>query len=203
VASSLASIAPSSAVPAPQTDGRERAPGIAGRPSEAAEAAHQDRVTISDEARARTDELTSEELQHLDELEARDAHVRTHEAAHQAAGGALAGGASFTYELGPDGRSYAVGGEVPVRLQRGGTPDETIANARQVRRAALAPADPSAQDLSVAAQAMSMEQAALAEKARQAVRAYSGQSGTPSVESVRALPEASAGRGSSMGVSAA
>ena len=83
--------------------------------------------------------------------------MRAHEAAHQAAAGGLGGAASFTYATGPDGRRYAVGGEVPVSLRSGHTPQETIANAQAVRSAALAPADPSAQDLAVAAQATQME----------------------------------------------
>ncbi len=61
------------------------------------------------------------------------------------------------YETGPDGKRYAVGGEVPVSLRPGRTPQETIANAQTVRSAALAPADPSPQDLAVAAQASQME----------------------------------------------
>jgi len=168
----LASVAPSSAAPAPRTRERDRAPE-AGPPPDGGEAAPRDRVTVSREARARSGEdLTPDQRRQLQELESSDLGVRAHEAAHQAAGGALAGGASFTYEVGPDGRSYAVAGEVPIRMQQGGTPDEVIANARQVRRAALAPADPSAQDLSVAAQAASAEQAAQARKAREAARAY-------------------------------
>ena len=84
-----------------------------------------------------------------------------------AAAKGLSGGASYTYETGPDGRRYAVGGEVSVQLASGNTPDETIQNAETVRAAALAPADPSSQDLAVAAQASQMEAAARQEKAAQ------------------------------------
>jgi len=86
-----------------------------------------------------------------------DRKVRAHEAAHQAAAGSLGGAVSFTYETGPDGKSYAIGGEVPILISPGRTPDETIARAEQVRAAALAPADPSPQDLAVAAVASQME----------------------------------------------
>jgi hypothetical protein len=72
----------------------------------------------------------------------------------------LGGAVSFTYETGPDGKSYAVGGEVPVDMSSGRTPEETLAKAEQIRAAALAPADPSPQDLSVAAEASQMEAAA-------------------------------------------
>jgi hypothetical protein len=92
----------------------------------------------------------------LQKLKARDAEVRAHEAAHAGAAGAHGGGASFDYEVGPDGKQYAIGGEVPVQLQKGRTPDETIRNAEQVRAAALAPAQPSSQDRAVAAQASAM-----------------------------------------------
>ncbi|MBI5545514.1 MAG: hypothetical protein HY901_16640 [Deltaproteobacteria bacterium] len=91
------------------------------------------------------------------ELDARDRHVRAHEAAHQSAGGGLAGGASFSYETGPDGRQYAVAGEVSINVSPGKTPEETIAKAQKVRSAALAPPDPSSQDRAVAAMATQME----------------------------------------------
>ena len=90
-------------------------------------------------------------------LQARDAEVRAHEAAHMAAAGGHGSGASYDYETGPDGRRYAVGGEVQVSVPSGGTPEEMIRNAQTMRAAALAPADPSSQDLAVAAQATQME----------------------------------------------
>ncbi|MBK9517568.1 MAG: hypothetical protein IPO09_09485 [Anaeromyxobacter sp.] len=101
--------------------------------------------------------LTTEQQRQVTELRQRDAHVRQHEAAHQAAGGELTGAATFSYQVGPDGRSYAVGGEVPLQSRAGRTPDETIAIARRVRAAALAPSDPSAADLAAAAAATQME----------------------------------------------
>jgi len=104
--------------------------------------------------------LSQDQVALVDQLKARDREVRAHEAAHQAAGGSLAGGASFAYQRGPDGRSYAVGGEVPIDLSAGRTPEETIQRARQIRAAALAPADPSGQDLRVAAEAAALEMAA-------------------------------------------
>jgi len=134
--------------------------------------APRDRVTLSPRARAGAEErLTPEQQRVVADRVHRDAEVRAHEAAHQAAGGELAGAASFTFERGPDGRSYAVGGEVPIRLREGRTPEETVALAQRVRRAALAPASPSAQDLAVAADASRVELAARA-KARAAAAAY-------------------------------
>ncbi|MBB5322086.1 putative metalloprotease CJM1_0395 family protein [Marinobacter oulmenensis] len=99
--------------------------------------------------------LSEEELKELTELKARDREVRAHEAAHQAVGGQHAGSMSFTYERGPDGSQYAVGGEVPIDVSPvSGDPQATIEKMRTVRAAAMAPAEPSAQDRAVAAQAM-------------------------------------------------
>ena len=86
-----------------------------------------------------------------------DAHVKAHEAAHKAVGGDLAGNASYTYKIGPDGKRYAVSGEVPISIKKGNTPQETIINMQRVKAAALAPSDPSAQDLKVAATAEMIE----------------------------------------------
>lgn len=185
---------------------RERDPGASPPPAarDAEGAAPQDRVTLSDEARARGGEkdgkqaanggpgkakLTPEQQREVAWLQARDRHVRQHEAAHQAAGGALAGGASFSYQTGPDGRSYAVGGEVPISIRSGRTPDETIANARQARRAALAPADPSAADLGVAAEATRIELAATQRKARLAAQAYGKQAEARGADGAEGEPE--------------
>lgn len=111
-------------------------------------------------------DLNAEEVKQVRELEKIDREVRAHEAAHQAAGGALAGAASFGYTRGPDNKMYAVEGEVPIRMQKGNTPEETIANAMQVIAAAMAPADPSPQDYKVAANAMQMQNDARAEQAK-------------------------------------
>ncbi|HEY0715108.1 MAG TPA: putative metalloprotease CJM1_0395 family protein, partial [Polyangia bacterium] len=104
--------------------------------------------------------LTKEQEAEVEALRQRDAEVRAHEAAHMAAAGAMGGGASFDYQVGPDGRHYAVGGEVPVRTGHASSPEEAIRNAAQLRAAALAPAQPSAQDRAVAAEAAAMEAAA-------------------------------------------
>lgn len=99
--------------------------------------------------------LSQEELKKLSDLKARDREVRAHEAAHQAAGGQHAGAISFTYERGPDGAQYAVGGEVSIDVSPvQGDPQATIEKMRIVRAAAMAPAEPSGQDRAVAAEAM-------------------------------------------------
>ncbi len=109
-----------------------------------------------------------EAAKEIAQLKAADVAVRAHEAAHVAAGGGLVrGGASFTYQTGPDGRQYAVAGEVqidtsPVR----GDPAATIQKMATVRAAALAPSDPSATDRAVAASAAQQALAARAELSR-------------------------------------
>jgi hypothetical protein len=88
------------------------------------------------------------------QLKARDAEVRAHERAHAAAAGALAGATSYQYERGPDGRSYAVSGEVQISMPvDSGDPEATIRTMERVKRAALAPQSPSDADRAVAAHA--------------------------------------------------
>jgi hypothetical protein len=109
-------------------------------------------------------EYSAEDQAKIDQLKARDLQVRQHEQAHLAAAGSLAtSGATYTYQRGPNGVNYAVGGEVNIDTSPGRTPEETISKARQIQAAALAPADPSGQDRSVAARAGQMAQQAQAE----------------------------------------
>ncbi len=113
-------------------------------------------------------ELSREEQAQVAALKARDREVRAHEGAHRAAGGELTGPPRFEFETGPDGRQYAVGGEVSIdRSSEPGDPEATIAKLERVIRAALAPAEPSPQDRAVAAQAQADLLQARAEAARQ------------------------------------
>jgi hypothetical protein len=97
------------------------------------------------------------ETQEIRSLESRDKEVRTHEMAHAAVGGAFTGSPSYSFEIGPNGKKYAVEGEVSVDLTPvSGDPKETIAKMKRVQAAALAPASPSAQDTRVAASASSI-----------------------------------------------
>ena len=93
-----------------------------------------------------------------------------------AAGGSLVtSSASYAYTEGPDGKRYATGGEVGIDTSSGRTPEETLSRARQIRSAALAPADPSPQDRSVAAAASQMEMQALQEIAKAQQEAAKGE----------------------------
>lgn len=111
-------------------------------------------------------ELTPEEEDEVRTLKRRDTEVRAHENAHKAAAGRWArGGPRYDFERGPDGRRYAVGGEVQIDTAPvPNDPDATIRKMQQVRRAALAPAEPSPQDRRVAAEASQSETRARAEK---------------------------------------
>jgi hypothetical protein len=137
-----------------------------------------------------TKPLTPAEERQVKELAQIDQQVRAHESAHQAAAGSMGGAVSFSYETGPDGKSYAVGGEVPVDLSSGRTPEETIARAQQVRAAALAPADPSPQDLSVAAAASQMEATARAQLAQRQREQITGQQSADATVPVAGDPQA-------------
>lgn len=123
-----------------------------------------DRLERNALAGRRNDEQLTAEREQIQELAARDREVRAHEQAHAAVAGQYAKGTSYTYQRGPDGVSYAIGGEVQIDTSPiSGDPEATLRKAQQLRRAANAPADPSSQDARVAALAAQMELQARAE----------------------------------------
>lgn len=148
-------------------------PARGGAPPDSASAATlpEERVSLSAEGRrlargtaAAGPELSDEEQRQVQQLKQRDAAVKAHEQAHMAAGGSLVqSGASYQFRTGPDGKSYAVGGEVKIDTSPESTPAATIRKMQQVRRAALAPVDPSATDRAVAAKAQQTETQARAQ----------------------------------------
>jgi len=117
-----------------------------------------------DEEKAKNpNHLDEDEKQQVAKLKQRDAEVRAHEQAHMAAAGSLAmGGPNYVFQTGPDGKQYAIGGNVKIDTSPAHTPEQTAQKAKQIRAAALAPSDPSPQDLKVAASAASMEMEASA-----------------------------------------
>jgi hypothetical protein len=122
------------------------------------------------------------EQKKLAELKLRDLEVRSHEKAHASAGGKYSDAPQYEYETGPDGRRYAVGGEVSIDISTEGTPEETIRKMQQVKAAALSPAEPSPQDLRVASEATQKAVAARneiisdkAQSAEQAFKAFSAE----------------------------
>ncbi len=111
--------------------------------------------------------LSEGERREVQELRKRDQEVRAHEQAHKGAGGGLAGAVHLEYERGPDGARYAVGGHVGIDVSPvEGDPKATLQKMAQVRRAALAPADPSSADRQVAARAAGHASQARAELAQ-------------------------------------
>lgn len=117
-------------------------------------------------ADADSEPLSDEEQQELDELKRRDREVRTHEQAHKAAGGAYTGAMRLNFQMGPDGKRYAVEGSVPIDVSPvAGDPAATLRKMEVVARAANAPASPSGADRAVAAQASRAMQQARAQLA--------------------------------------
>lgn len=108
-------------------------------------------VSLEPLAQRTQQQLSGEELKIVQRLAARDREVKAHERAHIAAAAGIAGAPSFSYVTGPDAQRYAVSGE--VRIDTSGdpaSPEATITKMEQVKKAALAPSQPSAQDKAVA-----------------------------------------------------
>lgn len=110
-------------------------------------------------------ELTEEEQQKVKEMKERDEEVRVHENAHKSAGGQYAAAPTYTYETGPDGKRYITDGEVSIDIGEEKDPQATIEKMQIVKRAAMAPAEPSGQDRKVYQEANQKEAAARQELA--------------------------------------
>lgn len=118
-----------------------------------------DQTAVAQKDATEGDKQEAQKLQNqIQTLKARDQEVRNHEQAHLSAAGGLAmGGASFQFVTGPDGQRYAMGGEVSIDTSGvSGDPAATLRKAETIRHAALAPAEPSGQDFSVASKATAM-----------------------------------------------
>lgn len=122
------------------------------------------------------------EREQIQVLAARDREVRAHEQAHAAVAGQYGSSPTYSFVRGPDGVSYAVGGEVQIDTSPiPGDPEATLRKAQQLRRAANAPAEPSSQDGRVAALAAQMELQARAElREQQAIEAEERRGGVQS-----------------------
>ncbi len=135
---------------------------------------------------------TSEVYKTVQELAARDKEVRTHEQAHLAAAGQYAtSGPRYSFQTGPDGKRYAIGGEVGIDTAV--VPDDplaTVSKMQTVQRAAMAPAEPSAQDMRVAADAAQKAAHARMEIMRNQLEAQTGSDGedTQAVSDDEATP---------------
>ncbi len=183
--SSESSIVPET--PAIQSKGvsEDVADAVKGSDSEGEEA------NTSGESQAKSasgEKLTEEEQAEVEDLKARDQEVRTHEQAHKSAGGQYAAAPTYTYERGPDGKQYVTDGEVSIDIGEESDPQATINKMQVVKRAAMAPAQPSAQDRRVYAEATQKEAQARQELNEQKAEEAQGGEGENS-----AAPTASKG----------
>lgn len=121
------------------------------------------------------DGLNEAEEKQVHDLAKRDREVRAHEQAHARVGGAYASAPSYTFQQGPDGKRYAIGGEVQIDTAKERTPEATIRKMQVVIRAAMAPAEPSSQDMKVAQQAQSQLAEAQAELRQQKAEELKGE----------------------------
>jgi|GEM_PF-907369 len=121
----------------------------------------EDNQPTPDEATEPNGRYSESEQHKITELAQRDAVVVAHEMAHSTTGGQYAGAPNYSYETGPDGGKYAVSGEVSIDTSVvANDPQATLRKARQIKAAALAPAEPSSQDRRVAMKADQMAQQA-------------------------------------------
>lgn len=102
----------------------------------------------SDEARI------ANEIKRLQEQEN---NVISHERSHMQSGGEFSGSPSYLYTRGPDGKVYISGGEVKMYVPATDDYDKLIQSLQKVKRAAMAPPDPSPQDSKTAAMASAKE----------------------------------------------
>lgn len=101
----------------------------------------------------------------ISQLKQTEQEVIQHENAHKSSGAGVTGAVTYTHTTGPDDQRYINGGEVAIQMPATtGEPEETIALLEKVRQAALAPAEPSPQDLRVAASASAQIQQVRADK---------------------------------------
>lgn len=113
---------------------------------------------------SRAPEEWREQERRLLELAERDRAVRSHEQTVRAmAGGQAVRSATYSYQVGPDGRLYVVEGELSFDTSEvPGDPEATLRKAEQLQRATMGTGEASPEDRAAAALA-----AAMAAKARQ------------------------------------
>jgi len=104
--------------------------------------------------------LGPQQEQQIRQLGRIDQEVRAHEQAHlNAARGIAVSNAHFRYQTGPDGKRYAIAGDVQIDTSStSDNPGAVIRKAAAIVRVALAPAKPSIPDQQVANQAQAMAQ---------------------------------------------
>lgn len=140
-------------------DGREPAQVFISSNTKAEKSATYSPASLNATSKISADSGRSEEDEDfIKRLEERDQKVKTHEMAHAAALGPYAGGIQYTYQVGPDGRAYAVGGSTQVNMSRESDPAADFFKSQTIMRAAMAAGDPSNADMTVAAKAAQQAQ---------------------------------------------
>jgi len=89
----------------------------------------------------------------VNQLRARDSAVRQEEEAHAAAAGPYGSAPQYTYQIGPDGNAYAIGGHVDVSVSPSGSAEDRDRALATLQNAALAPNAPSGADMAAFRQA--------------------------------------------------
>ncbi len=117
------------------------------------------KATVKTEPKAKTLKNVSAEMKVQSDVRKLinwENNVKQHEQAHMAVGGGLVSTARFSYTLGPDGKRYVSGGEVSISIPSSENEEDNLNTLERVKRAALAPADPSPQDIKTAAMASAL-----------------------------------------------
>ena len=138
--------------------------------------------------------LTPAEQRRLAELKHIDAEVRAHEQAHINVGrGLITSGPSYEYTYGPDGKQYAVAGEVGIDTSPEAAPRANIDKGQRIQDTALAPVDPSPQDHGVAATGRRLEEQGRSDlrAERQAAEAADGSAPDQRLQAYASAPKAS------------
>ena len=117
-------------------------------------------------------EMSKSDQALLHKLEVRDAKVRAHETAHIMAAGGQASSPTYTYQTGPDGKRYAIGGSVNISMLSTGDPESDARQAKNAHRAALATGEPSSRDMQTANKATAL----IAKAQKEATERYTAQS---------------------------
>jgi len=110
-------------------------------------------------AKKQSDDSPDSNRQHtIDRLKSRDREVRAHEMSHSTNPGLIKiGSAQFDYTIGPDGKAYATGGKVTLTTGSSRTPEDALSKAEALKKAAMAPGEPSSQDFQTLNAAVAME----------------------------------------------
>ncbi len=104
--------------------------------------------------------LSDNEQKAVNELKSRDKEVRLHEAEHMRNPELISvGGPKFTYAIGPDGKAYAIGGNVTLTTGKPKSPEDAMQKAMALKNSSMGVGEPSSKDIgaSISAGAMFQE----------------------------------------------